>query len=229
MGHAPARPPFGPATIEDVFAFLEWRATEDVLAAPPPGEVHVHAAGVAIGTRLLLIVGASGSGKSTLAAHLAVRGGKSWGDDVVRFALGTGAFSAFPRSWKLDGKTLKDIDLLNRLSAGPTEGMLIAPPYWYVSPAAIRRDWAADAGRPDIVVALDAAGHADPPGVARMSEGEAAVRVGAALMAAEGGAGPAWSETMVRILEALRDVVAWRAVGGPPAALAHAVAQAVAA
>ena len=80
-----------------------------------------------------------------------------------------------------------------------------------------------------MVVVLDAAGHLGPVHIERMSEGEAAIRVGTALMEAAGGRGAAWSETMVRILDALRDVVAWRAVGGPPAALARAVAKVVAA
>ncbi len=76
---------------------------------------------------------------------------------------------------------------------------------------------------------LDAAGHGSPVSVARMSDGEAAVRVGAALMASSAGNERSWSGTMTRILDALRDVEAWRAVGGPPDALARAVAEVAAA
>jgi hypothetical protein len=176
---------------------------------------------VEVAGRHILIVGASGSGKSTLAAHLAAAGGRSWGDDVVRFALESGLFSPFPRSWKLDDKAMKDIDLMSDLAAGTLDGIVLASSSWYVSPAAIRADWAAGPGRPDVVMVLDAAGHGGPVMIERMSDGEAAVRVGTALMAA-GGSGPGWSDTMARILDALRDVVAWRAVGGPPAALARA-------
>lgn len=229
LGYAPGRPPFGPAPLEEIFAFLEWRVTEDVLNAPAAGEVYVHAAGVVVGVHPLLIVGASGAGKSTLAAHLTAMGGRSWGDDVVRFALESGLFSAFPRSWKIDGKTLTDIDLISRRAADAAEGILFASSSWYVSPAAIRRDWSAEAGRPDAVVVLDGSRHDAPVRVERMSEGEAAVRVSTALLSAGAGRGPAWSEIMVRVLEALRDVVAWRAGGGPPAALARAVAAEVAA
>ena len=230
IGHAPAKPLFGAARLEDVFAFLEWRATEDVLGCPSETEVYVHAAGVGAGSRTFLLAGPSGSGKSTLAAHLALGGGDgSWGDDVVRFALDSGHFSAFPRSWKLDDNALKDLDLLARLTSEGAQGTLLAASVWYVSPAAIRRQWQAPAGKPDVVVVLEPGHHGDAARVERMSEGEAALRVGRALMGTGTGSGPAWSRAMVLVLEALKDVAAWRAAGGPPAALARALVQAVAA
>lgn len=227
MGLAPGRPPFGPAPPEEVFAFLEWRATEDVLATPEPGMVCVHAAGVRAGRRRLLIVGAPGAGKSTMAACLAAAGGRFWGDDVVRFALTSGHFSAFPRSWKLDDKALTALDLWKHREHGVVVGMLLAAGCWYVSPAVIREGWEDDPGRPDAVVLLDRSTHGRPASVERMSDGEAAVRVGTALLSAGAGHGPAWSAFMERVLGALRDVTAWRAIGGPPAALARAVTAAV--
>jgi hypothetical protein len=60
-----------------------------------------------------------------------------------------------------------------------------------------------------------------------MSEGEAAVRVSTALLSGGAGHGPAWSAFMEQVLGSLREVRAWRAIGGPPAALARAVAAAV--
>jgi hypothetical protein len=227
MALAPGRPPFGPASPEDVFAFLEWRATEDVLAMPEPGTVCVHAAGVAVGPHRVLIVGAPGSGKSTLAAHLAARGGCFWGDDVVRFALESEQFSAFPRSWKLDDKTLTELGLSRPPTSRTAGGTLLAAGCWYVSPAVIRDDWADGPGRPDAVVLLDRSTHGLPVSVERMSDGEAAVRVGTALLSAGAGHGPAWSAFMERVLGALREVTAWRAEGSPPGALARAVAAAV--
>jgi hypothetical protein len=209
-----------------VFAYLEWRATEDVLGAPGAGDVCVHAAGIRVGARRLLVIGGPGSGKSTLAAYLGMLGGRSWGDDIVRFTLGTEQFSAFPRSWKVDDNTLRSLELSNAVRSGLADGMLLASGTWYVSPAALRRDWADEPGRPDAVVILDRASHGRPAGLERMSDGEAAVRVGTALLSAGAGHGPVWSAFMDRILEALRDVTAWRASGGPPAALAHAVASA---
>jgi len=150
--------------------------------------------------------------------HLAAHGGtRSWGDDVVRFALGTGLFSSFPRSWKLDDKALTDLDLVRLLTIDGARGTLLASSSWYVSPAAIRRQWQAPPGRPDIVVVLEQLHHQDEARVVKMSEGEAALRVGRALMGAGTGRGPAWRDVMARVLEALQDVVAWRAAGGPPA------------
>jgi len=163
-----------------------------------------------------------------LVAHLAALGGPFWGDDVVRFAISDGLFGAFPRSWKLDGKTLYDIDLVDAGRMGTDDGIVLAAGVVYVSPAAIRRDWADAAGKPDAVVVLDASSHGRPATAERMSEGEAAVRVSTALLSAHAGQGPAWSTFMTRVLDTLRDVVAWRAGGSPPEALARAVAGAVA-
>jgi len=190
--------------------------------------VYLHAAGVTVAGRRILIVGGSGAGKSTLVAHLAALGGPFWGDDVVRFAISDGQFGAFPRSWKLDYKTLHDIDLVDMGREDAVEGMVLAEEVVYVSPAAIRQDWAGAAGRPDAVVVLDASSHGRTATAERMSEGEAAVRVSTALLSAQAGQGPAWSAFMTRVLEALREVVAWRAGGSPPEALARAVAGAVA-
>jgi hypothetical protein len=228
QGEAPGRPPFGPASLEDVFAFLEWRATEDVLVSAPPNRVFLHAAGIQVGGRAVLITGPAGSGKSTMTAHLMAQGGLAWGDDVVCFAPETGHFSAFPRSWKLDHKALSEIDLLYSTIATATWGTLLATSVWYVSPAAIRRAWEAPPGHAATLLILDGH-HEGPPVVERMSEGRAALQVGAAMMAADAGRLPDWSAVMGRMLDALSDVVAWRLAGGPPAALAHAVQDALAA
>ena len=227
-GEVPGRPPFGPSPLEDVFAFIEWRATEDVLAGAPPDLVFLHAAGIILGGRAILIAGPAGSGKSTLAAHLMALGGLAWGDDVVCFAPASGQFSSFPRSWKLDYNALSGIDLLYSTIVNGTWGTLLASSMWYVSPAAIRRAWEAPPGRAATLLILDGR-HDGPPALERMSEGRAALQVGAAMMAADAGRLPDWSSVMGRMLDALSDVVAWQLTGGPPAALARAVQGALAA
>jgi hypothetical protein len=223
---SPAKPPFGPAPLEDVFSFLEWRATEDVLSAG--GAVFLHAAGLRLGTRQVLLVGESGAGKSSLAAQLLVRGYLAWGDDLVRFAPEVGRFSTVPRSWKLDAKTMESIYLVSLLSSEGAPGTLLANSVLYMSPAALRRRWQAPEARADVVVLLDRASHGQAPGVERMSAGEGALRtarmlLGGGVNRTEGGA------MMVRVLEALSGVTAYRAGGTPPAALARLLEQELAA
>jgi len=215
---APGKPPFGPATLEDVFAFLEWRATEDMLASA--GAVFLHAAGLRIGRSQVLLVGESGAGKSTLAAHLFVRGSLAWGDDLVRFASQSGHFSTVPRSWKLDAKAMESIYLLALLGSEGAPGTLLAHSTLYVSPAAVRRRWQAPEARAEVVVLLDSASHGDAPRVEPMSEGEGALRTARMLL----GGGVDQSEgsaMMVQVLDALSGVTAYRAGGTPPAALAR--------
>jgi hypothetical protein len=218
---APSRPPFGPARLEEVFAFLEWRATEDLLAA---GGSFLHAAGLRLGGANVLIVGESGAGKSTLAAHLLARGHLAWGDDLVRFAPESGRFSASPRSWKLDANALLSIDLLSFLGAEALAGTLLASGVLYASPAAFRQDWRAPDGTPDVVLLLEKEGHQGPPRLEPVSEGEAALRtarmlIGGAAEQTEGNQ----ADRMLRVLEALSGVKAYRARGTPAAALAAAV------
>lgn len=184
----------------------------------------LHAAGVRLGRRNVLLVGESGSGKSTLAAHLLARGHLAWGDDLVRFAPENGLFSASPRSWKLDANALITIDLLSFLSAEALPGTLLAQGVLYASPAAFRRNWRAPDGTPDVVVLLEKAGHQGPPCMELVSEGEAALRtagmlIGGAVKQTEGDQ----ADRMLRVLEALSGVKAYRARGTPPAALARAL------
>ena len=228
IGIAPRRPRFGPARLEEVFAFLEWRATEDLLAAP--GALYLHAAGIQIGARNVLIVGVSGAGKSSLAAHLLARGYLAWGDDLVRFALRERCFSAVPRSWKLDPNTLASIYLLSLLTTESAQGTILAPSSAYASPAAIRRKWQAPDAPADVVVRLDPAGHHGPPRLQRTSEGAAAVETTQLLIG--GLAGRSQEErtaTMGAVLEAMSGLTAYRACGGPPGALADVLERELAA
>jgi hypothetical protein len=223
---APAKPPYGPASLEDVFSFLEWRATEDLLSAE--GAVFLHAAGLRLGARQVLVVGESGAGKSSLTAHLLVRGYLAWGDDLVRFAPDVGRFSTVPRSWKLDAKAMDSIYLLSLLSAEGTPGTLLANSILYLSPAALRRQWQAPAARADVVVLLDQASHGESPRVEQMSEGEGALRTARMLLG--GGVNRnEGSAMMVKVLEALSGVRAYRASGTPAAALARLVERELAA
>ena len=221
---APGRPPFGPGTLEAVFAFLEWRATEDVLAAAS-GELFLHAAGVRLGRRNVLLVGDAGAGKSTLAAHLLVRGHLAWGDDLVRFALADALFYAMPRSWKLDRKALKGLPLVADLVANRCLGTVVADTVAYVSPAAIRRAWMAPPGGVDAIVLLDGSDHHGPAVVERVSEGQAAVRALRSLIAGPATDGEA---THMHLATMLENVVAWRVRGADPAGAARALERAAA-
>ena len=220
-------PLFGPARLEEAWAFLEWRATEDLLQEP--GEtVFLHAAGAVLGTRLVLIVGDSGAGKSTLVTHLLLRGHRMIGDDVVRFATRDGTFSAVGRSLKLDDNTLAGMPLLAALCAHGSTGTILAAGCYYVSPAAIRRGWEAGPARARAVLLLDAAQREGPGGVRRSSEGEAAVYVSQKVLSRATAAGVARQpdhreDVTMRLLEGLADVSAYRAVGGDPAAIAEAL------
>lgn len=221
--HAPNRPPLGPTSLGEAWAFLEWRVTEDVLDRPEAGW-HLHGAGIGLGAGGVLLVGGPGAGKSTLAAHLAARGHRTWGDDLVRFAPATGLFSASERSWKLDDKSLSDIDLLRHACASAAPGTFLAPPYWYISPAAIRSDWRAAAGRVAVVVLLDARRHTGPAVVETTSEGRSAVRVAEALIGPSRQiTGGERADLMTAVLDAMRDVRAYEAAGASPAALARAL------
>ena len=220
---SPARAPFGPAALGDAWAFLEWRATEDLLGGADRENVFLHAGGAELGTRLALIVGDSGAGKSTLVAHLMQRGHRMLGDDVVRFATAEGRFSAVGRSLKLDPKSLPGLPLIAGKCAAGVVGTLLAAGCYYVSPAAIRRSWQAPAARPWAVVLLDAGRRGGPGGVERASAGEAAVYVTQKVLgdAADGAAGR--KDVTVSILESLADVAAYRAIGSDPAAVAEAL------
>lgn len=225
---APRRPRFGPARLEEVFAFLEWRATEDLLAQP--GALYLHAAGIRIGGRNVLIVGGSGAGKSTLAAHLLTRGYLAWGDDLVRFARQERRFSAVPRTWKLDPKALTSIYLISLLTAESVQGTILAPSTVYASPAAIRRKWQAPDAPADVVIRLDAAGHHGPAKLLRTSEGAAAIETTQLLIGGlEGSSQEDRTATMGAVLEAMSGLAAYRASGGPPEALADVLERELAA
>ncbi len=223
LGVAPGQPLYGPADAGEVFAFLEWRATDDLLHGEQSrrsGEAFLHAAGVALPGGPVMLIGAPGSGKSTLAAHLCARGHRVWGDDLVRFAAKRLEYSAVPRSFKLDSKSLGDIDLLRQLCEQAVPGTLLAPDTWYVSPAAVRTSWEAPSGRPRALVILDSAEHHGPVRLVPMSAAEAAVRVTQTLL---GGTGGIDARLSLRVLESLAAVEAYRGGGAGAAHLARAI------
>ncbi len=221
---APGKPLFGPALLEECFSFLEWRATEDVLASRDA--VFLHAAGVRLGSLNALLVGASGSGKSTLAAHLFERGYALWGDDLVYFATQERRFSSFPRSLKLDAKALESLPLLHLICSEHRQGTLFAPHAVYVSPSALRSDWGAPEAKADVVVMLSETTRSGPARLDRVSPAEAALTAARALLG--GGTSSNTEEQadlMARVIEAMSDLAAYRAGGSPAAALADALEQ----
>jgi hypothetical protein len=211
----PSRGVFGPARLAEAWAFLEWRATLDLVETRAEGVVFLHAAGIQLDGRLVLLVGETGSGKSTLSAILLSRGHRVLGDDLVRFATVEGLFSAVPRSLRLDAKSLSYLPLLARRCSEASVGTLLAASSFYISPAAIRRGWEAPAGKPAMVVLLDLETRGGPARLEPMSEGEAAVRVIAALTGAprplEDGGG-----LVSELLHSLEQVEAFRASGDDP-------------
>jgi hypothetical protein len=221
---SPSRPPFGPASFGDAWAFVEWRATEDILNDPGLETVFVHAGGVCIGGRLVLLVGASGSGKSTLTALFLERGHPALGDDVLRFAPSEGAFSAVPRSLKLDANAFHLLTLETRTKALSSIGTLLAAGSHYVSPAALCPAWESQPGRPWAVVVLESAPHSGSAALERYSEGEAAVRLVQSMLGAEFGPGAETRiEASLKLLESLGEAAAFHARGARPSALADLI------
>lgn len=219
-GTAPGQPLYRAATPAEVFAFLEWRATADLLTMPPAAGAFLHAAGVALSGGMVLLLGPPGAGKSTIAAHLFAKGYPVLGDDLVRFAAQRRDFEAVPRSFKLDSKSLSDIELLRQACEQQVVGTLLAPDSWYVSPAAVRTAWAAQPGRPAAVVVL-AAEHDGPARLERMSAAQAAIHATETLLGGAGAARDGGLATLV--LESLADVKAWSGSGAGAAALARAI------
>jgi hypothetical protein len=225
---SPSRPPFGPTSFGDAWAFIEWRAIEDILNDPGPETVFVHAGGVRIGGRLVLLVGASGSGKSMLTALFLERGHPALGDDVLRFAPPEGVFSAVPRSLKLDANAFHLLTLETRTKALSSIGTLLAAGSHYVSPAALCPAWESQPGRPWAVVVLESAPHRGSAELERYSEGEAAVRLVQSMLGAEFGPGAeARTEASLKLLESLGEAAAFRARGARPSALADLIEEVV--
>jgi hypothetical protein len=220
---SPGRPLFGPAALPDAWAFLEWCATEDLLNAAMPDGVFLHAAGADLGGHLTLIIGDSGAGKSTLVTHLLSRGHRMLGDDVVRFATEERVFSAVGRSVKLDDNTLRGLPFVSALCATGRVGTLLAAGCYYVSPASIRGHWQAEPARPRAVVLLDATTRAEPVGLRRSSEGEAAVMVTQKVLAGSRLGPRERSRVASRLLESLVESAAYRAAGSDPGAVAEAL------
>jgi len=224
---SPHRPPFGPAPLADCWVFLEWRAIEDVLNDPGPEVVFIHAAGVRLGDRLVLLVGPSGSGKSTLTALLLERGYAALGDDVLRFAPLNPSYHAVPRSLKLDRNTFAMLGLDTRNLAMKSRGTFFADSVHYLSPLALNRAWEADPGLPWGVVVLGEGLRDGPARLERSSEGQAAVRVVQSLMGARYGMGAeATADAGLRLLESVANAQAFRAEGSGAAELAELIVEA---
>lgn len=225
LAESPTRPPFGPASLPDAWAFLEWRAIEDVLADPGPDTVFVHAGAARIGERLVLLVGGSGSGKSTLTALFLARGYPALGDDVLRFALSLREFAAIGRSLKLDDNTLPMLGLHVVDSIVSSPGTFRASGSLYVSPEALCERWESPPGRPWGLVILDEAARAGPARLEPRSAAESAVRVVQSLLGAPGGP-EARTLAGVALLESLQHAVAFQAHGADPVGLANLIVEA---
>ena len=224
---SPSRPAFGPAPLADCWTFLEWRAIEDVLNDPGPDDVFIHAAGVRIGERLVLLVGPSGSGKSTLTAMLLVGGCAALGDDVLRFTPHAPAYHSVPRSLKLDRNALTMLSLALNERATNAFGTFLADSILYVSPLALNSAWESAPGLPWGVVVMGEGPRRGPARLERSSEGQAAVRVVQSLMGARYGMGPeASADAGLRLLESVANAQAFRAEGSGAAEMAELIVEA---
>lgn len=222
---AHGKPPYGPTSVGEAFAFLEWRATDDLLHESSP-DAFLHAAGARFPAGMALLIGASGSGKSTLCARLLADGHRVWGDDLVRFAPQAMSYSAVPRSFKLDDNSISNIGLISDACAASVPGTFLAPGSWYVSPAAVRRDWEAPGGSPAVVVLLGREFHEGPARIEPMSTGAAAIEVVEALI---GGHRPAGRADLAdRVLASLRNTMGFRARGADPTGIARVLQVALA-
>lgn len=227
VASSPHRPPFGPAPLAECWSFLEWRAIEDVLNDPGPEAVFVHAAGVRIGDRLVLLVGPSGTGKSTLTALLLDGGCAALGDDVLRFAPHLVGYHSVPRSLKLDRNTLALLSLATRQKVRESLGTFLAHSLTYVSPLALNAEWESAPGLPWGVVVLGEGPRRGPARLERYSEGQAAVRLVQSLLGARYGMGPETMATAgLRLLESVANAQAFRAEGAGAAELAELIVEA---
>jgi hypothetical protein len=222
---SPTHPPFGPADLPDAWAFLEWRAIEDVIADPGPDATYVHAGATRVGERLVLLVGGSGSGKSTLTALFLARGYPALGDDVLRFAPSRQVFEAVGRSLKLDDNTLPMLGLqtVERVLSSP--GTFLARGSLYVSPEALCERWESPPVRPWGMVILEDAPHEGPARLDPRSAAESAVRVLQSLLGDTGGP-EARTLAGVALLESLQHAVAFQARGADPVGMVNLIVEA---
>jgi hypothetical protein len=91
--------------IDDALDDLEWRITTRILRNLVQF-VQLHAAGLVAGGKALLLVGPSGAGKSSLALCMLRQGWKCLSDEIILIDAATGAVWPFPRSFRVDFKTL---------------------------------------------------------------------------------------------------------------------------
>ena len=124
---------------------LEWTILLALLAAQDHF-LQLHAAGLVINDRGLLLVGASGSGKSTQALSLLLAGWRCLSDEIILLEPGCGKAWPFPRSFHAKAATLRLFPELSCADAG--KGFADSSGKSRLNPAKIRRDWVAQPVRP---------------------------------------------------------------------------------
>jgi hypothetical protein len=92
-----------------LLAYLEWLAISRAIAATSR-QVAFHAAALARGDAVVLLVGESGAGKTTLTLGLMRRGWEPFADDIALVDRETLAILAFPRCFHVEGPTTQLID-----------------------------------------------------------------------------------------------------------------------
>ncbi len=92
--------------IDDALDYLEWRITTRILEELTRF-IQLHAAGLTMSGRTLLLVGPPGAGKSCLALCLLRQGWKCMSDEIILLDAASGTVCPFPRSLHVDFNTME--------------------------------------------------------------------------------------------------------------------------
>lgn len=128
---------------------LEWTVLLALLKAQEHF-LQLHAAGLVMDNRGLLLVGPSGSGKSTQALSLLLAGWRCLSDEIIMIDAGGSRAWPFPRSFHTKAATLRLFPELRCSEAG--SGFADSSGKSRFDPSVIRKDWVARQARPTWLV-----------------------------------------------------------------------------
>jgi hypothetical protein len=124
---------------------LEWRITMRILKRLGRF-VQIHAAGLVTEGKALLVVGPSGAGKSSLAVSLLLRGWKCLSDEIILIDPASETAWPFPRSFRIDIKTLRLLPGLGIIDTGNVYMDNMGKRR--LDPAFVMSDWVAEPSMP---------------------------------------------------------------------------------
>jgi hypothetical protein len=94
------RPVFRSQSAEDAYSELEWTITNAALDQLDQ-YLQLHAGGIVINNRALLIVAGHGLGKTSLVTAMMLAGGRPLSDDIILIDPGSQQLRPFPRAFKM--------------------------------------------------------------------------------------------------------------------------------